>query len=140
MMAQFPVIYQVTDGQDTVTSTLVISITPVDEEVSLDGLTQEGERCWSVMPTCGRFGTQRCRVNSKWGVYLQCSDGVQSLTLAGVTLITNGQLGASFPQSIISPLGNVLTISAVTYNPRLVQTSQLQPYPLATMKPHKTCQ
>ncbi|MBE8766427.1 hypothetical protein F3H84_21425, partial [Aeromonas veronii] len=44
-------------------------------------------------------------------------DGVQSLTLAGVTLITNGQLGASFPQSIISPLGNALTITAVTYNP-----------------------
>lgn len=42
MMAPFPINYQVTDGQDTVTSTLVISITPVDEEVGLAGLAREG--------------------------------------------------------------------------------------------------
>ncbi|MBW3788165.1 retention module-containing protein [Aeromonas veronii] len=113
-----PVNYQVTDGQDTVTSTLVISITPVDEEVSLDGLTQEGGEVLVSDANLADGSAPNAADLTQSGVFtFNAPDGVQSLTLAGVTLITNGQLGASFPQSIISPLGNVLTISAVTYNP-----------------------
>ncbi|WP_235687750.1 retention module-containing protein [Aeromonas veronii] len=113
-----PVNYQVTDGQDTVTSTLVISITPVDEEVSLDGLTQEGEEVLVSDANLADGSAPNAADLTQSGVFtFNAPDGVQSLTLAGVTLISNGQLGASFPQSIISPLGNVLTISAVTYNP-----------------------
>ncbi|HHP5462073.1 TPA: retention module-containing protein, partial [Aeromonas veronii] len=113
-----PVSYQVTDGQDTVTSTLVISITPVDEEVSLDGLTQEGGEVQVSDTNLADGSAPNAADLTQSGVFtFNAPDGVQSLTLAGVTLITNGQLGASFPQSIISPLGNVLTISAVTYNP-----------------------
>ncbi|NJI25492.1 retention module-containing protein, partial [Aeromonas veronii] len=113
-----PVNYQVTDGQDTVTSTLVISITPVDEEVGLDGLTLEGGEVLVSDANLADGSTPNAAALTQGGVFtFNAPDGVQSLTLAGVTLITNGQLGASFPQSIISPLGNVLTISAVTYNP-----------------------
>ncbi|MXV29785.1 retention module-containing protein, partial [Aeromonas veronii] len=113
-----PVSYQVTDGQDTVTSTLVISITPVDEEVSLDGLTQEGGEVQVSDTNLADGSAPNAADLTQSGVFtFNAPDGVQSLTLAGVTLITNGQLGASFPQSIISPLGNALTITAVTYNP-----------------------
>ncbi len=113
-----PVSYQVTDGQDTVTSTLVISITPVDEEVSLDGLTQEGGEVLVSDANLADGSAPNAADLTQSGVFtFNAPDGVQSLTLAGVTLISNGQLGASFPQSIISPLGNALTITAVTYNP-----------------------
>ncbi|WP_421340155.1 retention module-containing protein, partial [Aeromonas veronii] len=113
-----PVNYQVTDGQDTVTSTLVISITPVDEAVGLDGLTLEGGEVLVSDANLVDGSAPNAAALTQSGVFtFNAPDGVQSLTLAGVTLITNGQLGASFPQSIISSLGNVLTISAVTYNP-----------------------
>ncbi|WP_422839752.1 retention module-containing protein [Aeromonas veronii] len=113
-----PVNYQVTDGQDTVTSTLVVSITPVDEEVGLAGLAREGGEV-QVSDTNLADGSDpnAAALTQSGGFTFNAPDGVQSLTLAGVTLITNGQLGASFPQSIISPLGNALTITAVTYNP-----------------------
>ncbi|WP_253860404.1 retention module-containing protein [Aeromonas sp. CU5] len=110
--------YQVTDGQDTVTSTLVISITPVDEEVALAGLAREGGEVQVSDTNLTDGSAPNAAALTQSGVFtFNAPDGVQSLTLAGVTLITNGQLGASFPQSIISPLGNALTITAVTYNP-----------------------
>ncbi|WP_236321816.1 retention module-containing protein, partial [Aeromonas veronii] len=113
-----PVNYQVTDGQDTVTSTLVVSITPVDEEVGLAGLAREGGEVQVSDTNLADGSDPNAAALTQSGVFtFNAPDGVQSLTLAGVTLITNGQLGASFPQSIISPLGNALTITAVTYNP-----------------------
>ncbi|WP_236293130.1 retention module-containing protein, partial [Aeromonas veronii] len=113
-----PVSYQVTDGQDTVTSTLVISITPVDEEVSLDGLTQEGGEVLVSDANLADGSAPNAAALTQSGVFtFNAQDGVQSLALGNVTLITNGQSATSFPLSIISPLGNVLTITAVTYNP-----------------------
>ena len=113
-----PVNYQVTDGQDTVTSTLVISITPVDEEVSLDGLTQEGGEVLVSDANLADGSAPNDAALTQSGVFtFNAQDGVQSLALGNVTLITNGQSATSFPLSIISPLGNVLTITAVTYNP-----------------------
>ncbi|MFQ2107839.1 retention module-containing protein, partial [Aeromonas rivipollensis] len=113
-----PINYQVTDGQDTVTSTLVISITPVDEEVGLAGLAREGGEVQVSDTNLADGSAPNAAALTQSGVFtFNAPDGVQSLTLGGVTLITNGQLGASFPQSIISPFGNVLTITAVTYNP-----------------------
>ncbi|WP_257496244.1 retention module-containing protein [Aeromonas allosaccharophila] len=113
-----PVNYQVTDGQDTVTSTLVISITPIDQEVELAGLDLVGGEVQVSDTNLADGSAPNAAALTQSGVFtFNAPDGVQSLTLGGVTLITNGQLGASFPQSIISPFGNVLTITAVTYNP-----------------------
>ncbi|XEI31567.1 retention module-containing protein [Aeromonas veronii] len=113
-----PVSYQVTDGQDTVTSTLVISMTPVDEEVRLEGLALEGGEVLVSDANLADGSTPDSAALTQGGVFtFSAPDGVQSLTLGGVALITNGQFGVSFPQTIISPLGNVLTITAVTYNP-----------------------
>ncbi|WP_322862177.1 retention module-containing protein [Aeromonas allosaccharophila] len=113
-----PINYQVTDGQDTVTSTLVISITPVDQEVELAGLDLVGGEVQVSDTNLADGSAPNAAALTQSGVFtFNAPDGVQSLTLGGVTLITDGQLGASFPQSIISPLGNVLTITAVTYNP-----------------------
>ncbi|WP_421351157.1 retention module-containing protein, partial [Aeromonas veronii] len=113
-----PVNYQVTDGQDTVTSTLVISITPVDEAVGLDGLTLEGGEVLVSDANLADGLAPNAASLTQSGVFtFNAPDGVQSLALGNVTLITNGQSATSFPLSIISPLGNVLTITAVTYNP-----------------------
>lgn len=113
-----PVNYQVTDGQDTVTSTLVISITPGDEEVELAGFDLVGGEVQVSDANLADGSAPNAAALTQSGVFtFDAPDGVQSLTLGGVILITDGQLGASFPLSIISPLGNVLTISAVIYNP-----------------------
>ncbi|EKP0297148.1 retention module-containing protein, partial [Aeromonas veronii] len=113
-----PVNYQVTDGQDTVTSTLVISITPVDEAVGLDGFTLEGGEVLVSDANLADGSAPNAAALTQSGVFtFNAPDGVQSLALGNVTLITNGQSVTSFPLSIISPLGNVLTITAVTYNP-----------------------
>ncbi|WP_351061831.1 hypothetical protein, partial [Psychrobacter sp. TB20-MNA-CIBAN-0197] len=41
-------------------------------------------------------------------------DGLQTLTVGGIAVITNG-VAAGFPQSVITPLGSTLTISG--YDP-----------------------
>ncbi|MGL4251523.1 MAG: retention module-containing protein, partial [Aeromonas sp.] len=113
-----PVNYQVTDGQDTVTSTLVITITPVDDVVSLEGLTLVGGEVLVSDVNLAEGSAPNAATLTQSGVFtFNAPDGVQSLALGNVTLITNGQSATSFPLSIISPLGNVLTITAVTYNP-----------------------
>ncbi|WP_240038541.1 retention module-containing protein, partial [Aeromonas sobria] len=132
-----PVNYQVTDGQDTVTSTLVISITPVDEEVELAGLDLVGGEVQVSDTNLADGSAPNAAALTQSRVFtFNAPDGVQSLTLGGVTLITNGQLGASFPQSIISPLGNALTITAVTYNPVTGQGQVSYSYTLGDNEDH----
>ncbi|MEH8119421.1 retention module-containing protein, partial [Aeromonas allosaccharophila] len=132
-----PVNYQVTDGQDTVTSTLVISITPVDEEVGLGGLDLVGGEVQVSDTNLADGSAPNAAALTQSGVFtFNAPDGVQSLTLGGVTLITSGQLGASFPQSIISPLGNALTITAVTYNPVTGEGQVSYSYTLVNSETH----
>ncbi|WP_429040251.1 retention module-containing protein, partial [Aeromonas veronii] len=112
-----PVNYQVTDGQDTVTSTLVISITPVDEEVSLDGLTLEGGEVLVSDANLADGSTPDATVLTQGGVFtFNAPDGVQSLTLGGVLLVSNGQLITGFPQAIPSQLGNQLIVTGINFN------------------------
>ncbi|WP_234926152.1 retention module-containing protein, partial [Aeromonas veronii] len=109
--------YQVTDGQDTVTSTLVISITPVDEEVSLDGLTLEGGEVLVSDANLADGSTPDATVLTQGGVFtFNAPDGVQSLTLGGVLLVSNGQLITGFPQAIPSQLGNQLIVTGINFN------------------------
>ncbi|MEH8147457.1 retention module-containing protein, partial [Aeromonas veronii] len=112
-----PVNYQVTDGQDTVTSTLVISITPVDEEVSLDGLTQEGGEVLVSDANLADGSAPNAADLTQSGVFtFNAPDGVQSLTLGGVLLVSNGQLITGFPQAIPSQLGNQLIVTGINFN------------------------
>ncbi|ULH03695.1 retention module-containing protein [Aeromonas caviae] len=110
--------YTVTDGDDTNDSTLTITITPVDEPVSLNGLQVEGGELVldeAVLPD-GSAPDGAALTKSSTFTF-NAADGVQSLTLGGVTLISNGQVLTTFPKGIPSPLGNQLLVTGVSYNP-----------------------
>ncbi|WP_234922200.1 retention module-containing protein [Aeromonas caviae] len=110
--------YTVTDGDDTNDSTLTITITPVDEPVSLNGLQVEGgELVLDEAALPDGSAPDGAALTKSSTFTFNAADGVQSLTLGGVTLISNGQVLTTFPQGIPSPLGNQLLVTGVSYNP-----------------------
>ncbi|MFU1504296.1 retention module-containing protein [Aeromonas veronii] len=132
-----PVNYQVTDGQDTVTSTLVISITPVDEEVSLDGLTQEGGEVLVSDANLADGSAPNDAALTQSGVFtFNAPDGVQTLAIGAIQLISNGTVVA-LPVSIETPLGNGLQITAITYDPVTGNGSVSYSYTLLDNEAHQ---
>ncbi|HHQ4713775.1 TPA: retention module-containing protein, partial [Aeromonas veronii] len=132
-----PVNYQVTDGQDTVTSTLVISITPVDEEVGLDGLTQEGGEVLVSDANLADGSAPNDAALTQSGVFtFNAPDGVQTLAIGAIQLISNGTVVAQ-PVSIETPLGNGLQITAITYDPVTGNGSVSYSYTLLDNEAHQ---
>nr|WP_187172450.1 retention module-containing protein [Aeromonas hydrophila] len=110
--------YTVTDGTDSVQSILTITITPVDEPVELAGLQLEGgELTLNEASLAGGSNPNAAAVTQSGIFTFSAADGVQSLTLGGVALVTNGQAVTAFPQTITSPLGNQLIVTGINYNP-----------------------
>ncbi|WP_240620010.1 retention module-containing protein [Aeromonas jandaei] len=111
------VTYQVTDGQDTVSSTLVITITPVDEGVNLQGLAVEGgEVQVSDANLADGSAPDAAKLTQSGTFTFNAPDGVQLLSVGGLPLISNGAV-LTLPQSVDTPLGNTLQITAITYDP-----------------------
>ncbi|MCQ4053294.1 retention module-containing protein [Aeromonas sp. SG16] len=111
------VTYQVTDGQDTVSSTLVITITPVDEGVNLQGLAVEGgEVQVSDANLADGSAPDAAKLTQSGTFTFNAPDGVQLLSVGGLQLISNGAV-VTLPQSVDTPLGNTLQITAITYDP-----------------------
>ncbi|MDE8809390.1 retention module-containing protein [Aeromonas hydrophila] len=110
--------YTVTDGTDSVQSLLTITITPVDEPVELAGLQLEGgELTLNEASLAGGSNPNAAAVTQSGTFTFSAADGVQSLALGGVALVTNGQAVTAFPQTITSPLGNQLVVTGINYNP-----------------------
>ena len=132
-----PVNYQVTDGQDTVTSTLVISITPVDEEVGLGGLALEGGEVLVSDANLADGSTPDTTALTQGGAFtFNAPDGVQTLVVGAIQLISNGTVVA-LPLSIETPLGNVLQITAITYDPVTGNGSVSYSYTLLDNETHQ---
>ncbi|WP_238325693.1 retention module-containing protein, partial [Aeromonas veronii] len=132
-----PVNYQVTDGQDTVTSTLVISLTPVDEAVGLDGLTLEGGEVLVSDANLADGSTPNATALTQGGVFtFSAPDGVQTLAIGAIQLISNGTVIA-LPVSIETPLGNGLQITAITYDPVTGNGSVSYSYTLLDNEAHQ---
>ncbi|WP_429109654.1 retention module-containing protein, partial [Aeromonas media] len=113
-----PANYIVTDGDDTNNSTLTITITPTDETVSLGGLQVEGGELVLNEAALADGSSPDAAGLTKIGAFtFNAADGIQSLALGGVVLISNGQVISSFPQEIPSPLGNQLLVTGISYNP-----------------------
>ncbi|MCY9836526.1 retention module-containing protein, partial [Aeromonas media] len=113
-----PANYIVTDGDDTNNSTLTITITPTDETVSLGGLQVEGGELVLNEAALADGSSPDAAGLTKIGAFtFNAADGIQSLALGGVVLISNGQVISSFPQAIPSPLGNQLLVTGISYNP-----------------------
>ncbi|QSR41523.1 cadherin-like domain-containing protein [Aeromonas dhakensis] len=129
--------YTVTDGVDTVQSTLTITITPVDEPVELAGLQVEGGELTLNEASLADGSNPNAAALTQSGIFtFSAADGVQSLTLGGVALITNGQTITSFPQTIVSPLGNQLTVIGINYNPATGAGSVSYSYTLNDSETH----
>ncbi|MGL5661440.1 MAG: retention module-containing protein, partial [Aeromonas sp.] len=112
-----PISYTVTDGTDSVQSSLSITISPVDDPVRLGGLQQQGGELKLDEANLADGRDPNSGSLTQSGTFsFSASDGVQSLTLGGVQLIVNGQVISSLPLTITSPLGNLLSITAITYN------------------------
>ncbi|MGL6006931.1 retention module-containing protein, partial [Aeromonas sobria] len=132
-----PVNYQVTDGQDTVTSTLVISIAPVDEEVGLEGLAQEGGEVLVSDANLADGSTPDGTALTQGGAFtFNAPDGIQTLAVGAIQLISNGTV-AALPLSIETPLGNSLQITAITYDPVTGNGSVSYSYTLADNEAHQ---
>ncbi|WP_447831346.1 retention module-containing protein [Aeromonas salmonicida] len=113
-----PVNYSVTDGVDTVQSTLSITITPVDEPAELGGFQLEGgDLTLSEAALADGSGSDTTALTQSGVFTFNAADGVQSLTLGDITLISNGLPITAFPQTITSPLGNQLVVTGINYNP-----------------------
>ncbi|MFM1647036.1 retention module-containing protein [Aeromonas salmonicida] len=113
-----PVNYSVTDGVDTVQSTLSITITPVDEPAELGGFQLEGgDLTLSEAALADGSGSDTTALTQSGVFTFSAADGVQSLTLGDITLISNGLSITAFPQTITSPLGNQLVVTGINYNP-----------------------
>ncbi|MFM4997928.1 retention module-containing protein, partial [Aeromonas sanarellii] len=113
-----PVNYVVTDGADTAVSILTVTITPVDEPVSLEGLQVDGGELVLDEAALADGSNPNSSALTKSGTFtFNAADGVQSLTLGGVVLVNNGQVITGFPQAIPSPLGNQLLVTGISYNP-----------------------
>ncbi|MGE6109830.1 retention module-containing protein, partial [Aeromonas sobria] len=112
-----PVNYSVTDGTDVVDSTLTITITPVDEGVSLTGLGLAGGELVVSDANLADGTNPNPAALTQGGVFsFSAPDGVQTLSIAGLALITNGTV-TTLPQSITTPLGNNLQITAISFDP-----------------------
>ncbi|WP_245195885.1 retention module-containing protein, partial [Aeromonas sanarellii] len=113
-----PVNYVVTDGADTAVSILTVTITPVDEPVSLEGLQVDGGELVLDEAALADGSNPNSSALTKSGTFtFNAADGVQSLTLGGVVLVNNGQIITGLPQAIPSPLGNQLLVTGISYNP-----------------------
>ncbi|WP_052450255.1 retention module-containing protein, partial [Aeromonas diversa] len=112
-----PVTYTVFDGLDEVTSTLSITITPVDSPVTLTGLdVAEGEVIVSDSNLPDGSSPNPGALNQSGVFSFSALDGVQSLSVGGVSLISNGVVVAT-PVVIPSGLGNSLTVTAISFDP-----------------------
>ncbi|MGY3856948.1 retention module-containing protein [Aeromonas intestinalis] len=132
-----PADYIVTDGADTNPSTLIITITPVDEGVSLGGLAVEGGELLLNEAALADGSAPDATALTKGGTFtFNAADGIQSLTLGGVTLISNGQVITNFPQTIPSPLGNQLLVTGISYNPVTGAGSVTYSYTLSDNESH----
>ncbi|WP_421232875.1 beta strand repeat-containing protein [Aeromonas jandaei] len=131
------VIYQVTDGQDTVSSTLVITITPVDEGVNLQGLAVEGgEVQVSDANLTDGSAPDAAKLTQSGTFTFNAPDGVQLLSVGGLQLISNGAV-VTLPQSVDTPLGNTLQITAITYDPVTGNGSVTYSYTLLDNEAHQ---
>ncbi|MGY3961041.1 retention module-containing protein, partial [Aeromonas popoffii] len=129
--------YIVTDGTITVQSTLSISITPVDEPVELAGLQLEGGELTLDEAALADGSNPDATALTQSGLFtFNAADGVQSLTLGGVTLISNGQAITVFPQVITSPSGNELVVTGINYNPVTGSGSVNYSYTLSDSENH----
>ncbi|MED7668656.1 retention module-containing protein [Pseudomonas moraviensis subsp. stanleyae] len=127
--------YTITDADgDTSTANLVLNIHNNDDPVLLNGLDVNGGELTVYEKNLSDGTSPNTPVLTQNGTFtVSALDGLQTLTVGGIAVITNGA-AAGFPQSVITPLGSTLTITG--YDPATGVVSYS--YTLADNEAHPT--
>ncbi|MNZ25711.1 Poly(beta-D-mannuronate) C5 epimerase 7 [compost metagenome] len=110
--------YTIVDGDgDTDTATLTLRVAGTDDGVVLGGLDGTGsEIIVSDANLADGSAANAALLTQTNSFTFSAPDGVQSLTVGGSALISGGVLAGTLP-TLISTLGNTLTITGVDYDP-----------------------
>ncbi|MDR8365471.1 retention module-containing protein, partial [Pseudomonas sp. JL3] len=105
-------VYTLTDSDgDTSTATLVLNIHNNDDPVTLDGLNVNGGELTVYEKNLSDGTSPNTPALTQSGTFtVTALDGLQTLTVGGIAVVTSG-VAAGFPQSIVTALGNTLTIT-----------------------------
>ncbi|WP_030131910.1 retention module-containing protein [Pseudomonas sp. QTF5] len=105
-------VYTLTDSDgDTSTATLVLNIHNNDDPVTLDGLNVNGGELTVYEKNLSDGTSPNTPALTQSGTFtVTALDGLQTLTVGGIAVVTGG-VAAGFPQSIVTALGNTLTIT-----------------------------
>ncbi|MGE8486488.1 MAG: retention module-containing protein, partial [Pseudomonas sp.] len=105
-------VYTLTDSDgDTSTATLVLNIHNNDDLVTLNGLNAEGGELTVNEKNLSDGSNPDASALTQSGTFtITALDGVQTLTVGGIVVVS-GDLITGFPHSIVTPLGNTLTIT-----------------------------
>ena len=127
--------YTITDADgDTSTANLVLQIHNNDDPVLLNGLDVNGGELTVYEKNLSDGTSPNTPALTQNGTFtVSALDGLQTLTVGGIAVITNG-VAAGFPQSVITPLGSTLTITG--YDPATGVVSYS--YSLADNEAHPT--
>ncbi len=104
--------YTLTDADgDTSTANLVLEIHNNDDPVTLDGLNVNGGELNVYEKNLSDGTSPNTPALTQSGTFtVTALDGLQTLTVGGIAVVTGG-VAAGFPQSIVTALGNTLTIT-----------------------------
>ncbi|EJN24950.1 VCBS repeat-containing protein [Pseudomonas sp. GM79] len=105
-------VYTLTDSDgDTSTATLVLEIHNNDDPVTLDGLNVNGGELTVYEKNLSDGTNPNTPALTQSGTFtVTALDGLQTLTVGGIAVVTGGVV-AGFPQSIVTALGNTLTVT-----------------------------
>ncbi|VVN42897.1 retention module-containing protein [Pseudomonas fluorescens] len=108
--------YTLTDADgDTSTANLVLNIHNNDDPVIIKGLDVDcGELTVYEKNLCDGSCPDAPALTQSGSFCVTAPDGLHTLTVGGIAVVTGG-VAAGFPQSIVTALGNTLTITG--YNP-----------------------
>ncbi|MFL9594325.1 VCBS domain-containing protein, partial [Aeromonas schubertii] len=110
--------YRIVDSDgDTSSATLTIRVEGSDDGVSLSGLDGQGSEVTVSDANLADGSAANGALLTQSGVFsFNAPDGVQTLSVGGVSLITAG-VAVATPVVIPSGLGNSLTVTAISFNP-----------------------
>ncbi|WP_419708970.1 retention module-containing protein [Pseudomonas sp. NFX224] len=104
--------YTLTDADgDSSTANLVLNIHNNDDGVTIDGLNVEGGELTVYEKNLSDGTDPNTPALTQSGTFtITALDGVQTLTVGGIAVVSGGVV-AGFPQSVVTPLGSMLTIT-----------------------------
>ncbi|MHA6196642.1 retention module-containing protein [Pseudomonas wadenswilerensis] len=108
--------YTLTDADgDTSTANLVLNITNLDDGVNLGGLGANGGVINVFEKNLATGSSPDAAALTQGGSFtVSAADGLQNLSVGGINVISGG-VAITSPQSIVTPLGNTLTV--ISYDP-----------------------